>query len=55
MSTRVFVSSMASMSMATSGPRTCRLAQSAAIAYTAASEFDGINARHQRITYPSSS
>jgi len=43
------------MSMATSGPSTCRSAQSAAIPYTAASEFEGIIARHQRITYPSSS
>ena len=36
-------------------PRTCRFAQSAAIPYMAASEFEGIIARHQRITYPSSS
>ena len=40
-----------SMLMATSR-RHIRSAQSAAIPYTAASEFDGVIARHHRITYP---
>jgi hypothetical protein len=54
-SMRVLVSSINSMSMAVSGPSTRRSAQSAAMPYTAASEFDGVMARHHRITYPSSS
>jgi hypothetical protein len=49
-SMRVLVSSITSISMSTSGPRTRRSAQSAAMPYKAASEFDGIGVRHQRIT-----
>ncbi|MFO1061142.1 MAG: hypothetical protein U1E53_29765 [Dongiaceae bacterium] len=49
-STRLLVSSITSMSIATSGPSSPRSAQSTAIPCMAASEFDGIIARHQRIT-----
>ena len=48
--TRVLVSSMTSISISTSAPRTRRSAQSVAMPYTAASEFDGMSARHHRIT-----
>ena len=49
MSIRVLISSITSMSMATSGPSAWRSAQSDAIPYTEASEFDGLIARHHLI------
>ena len=43
--TRVLVSSMAVMSIATSGPSTCRSAASADSVYITASELDGMDER----------
>jgi len=48
--TRVLASSITSMSIATSGPSTPRRAASSASPYTEASAFDGMSARHQRMT-----